>query len=164
MKACDTIVSALSGTQNILNMYLDDLSDADLLVRPVPGANHIAWQLGHLVAAEILLAQPQFPEVEYPALSPGFMKLYGKEGASDDDRMHFLGKKEYLEMFANGRELTKSAAAKLADADLDRPTKGDMAKFAPTLGALLLAISNHTLMHAGQFSVVRRKLGKPVLF
>jgi len=25
-------------------------------------------------------------------------------------------------------------------------------------------ILNHTLLHAGQFSVVRRKLGKPVLF
>ena len=35
---------------------------------------------------------------------------------------------------------------------------------APTLGALLLLQSNHTLMHAGQFTVVRRKLGKPVLF
>jgi len=39
-----------------------------------------------------------------------------------------------------------------------------MAKIAPTLGALILLQSNHTLMHAGQFTVVRRKLGKPVLF
>jgi hypothetical protein len=42
MKASDAIVTALSGTQQLLNMYLDDLSDADLLVRPAPGANHIA--------------------------------------------------------------------------------------------------------------------------
>jgi hypothetical protein len=112
----------------------------------------------------VLLAQPQLPDVEYPALSDGFMKQYGKEGASDDDLMHFLGKKEYLDMFKDVRELTKTAAAKLTDTDLDRPTTGDMARFAPTLGALLLALSNHTLMHAGQFSVVRRKLGKPVLF
>jgi hypothetical protein len=27
-----------------------------------------------------------------------------------------------------------------------------------------MLISNHSLMHTGQFSVVRRKLGKPVLF
>src|SRR5215472_15610268 len=164
MNASSAIQTTLASTQNIFNMYLADLSDADLLVRPAPGANHIAWQLGHLVAAEVLLAQPQFPDVEYPALSPGFMTQYGKEGASDDDRFHFLGKKEYLDMFKDVRELTKTKAAKLADADLDRPTKGDMAKFAPTLGALLLALSNHTLMHAGQFTVVRRKLGKPILF
>ncbi len=164
MKASDAIVTALSGTQQVLNMYLEDLSDADLLVRPAPGANHIAWQLGHLIAAEVLLTQPQLPEVEYPALSPGFQKQYGKEGAGDDSPMHFLGKGEYLKMFNDVRELTKAAAAKLSDADLDRPSKGDMAKFAPKLGSLLLLVSNHTLMHAGQFTVVRRKLGKPVLF
>ncbi len=39
-----------------------------------------------------------------------------------------------------------------------------MARFAPTVGHLLLMLSNHDLMHAGQFSVLRRKLGKPVLF
>jgi hypothetical protein len=52
----------------------------------------------------------------------------------------------------------------MPDADLDKPTQGNMAQFAPTLGALLLLQSNHTLMHAGQFTVLRRKLGKPVLF
>jgi hypothetical protein len=39
-----------------------------------------------------------------------------------------------------------------------------MAKFAPTVMALFLLTANHQMMHAGQFSVVRRKLGKPVLF
>jgi hypothetical protein len=164
MKATDAIVTALSSTQHLLNQYIADLSDADLLVRPSPGANHIAWQLGHLTAAEALMMQPQLPDVEYAALSPGFQKQYGKEGAGDDDPMHFLGKSEYLKMFNDARELTKAATAKLSDADLDRPTKGDMAKFAPTLGALLLGLSTHTMMHAGQFTVVRRKLGKPILF
>ena len=32
------------------------------------------------------------------------------------------------------------------------------------LGAMLILIGNHTLMHAGQFTVVRRALNKPVLF
>ena len=36
--------------------------------------------------------------------------------------------------------------------------------FTPTLGALIILIANHTMMHAGQFTVVRRKLGKPVIF
>ena len=40
------------------------------------------------------------------------------------------------------------------------PTTGNIAQFAPTHGALVLLVSNHTLMHSGQFTVVRRKLGK----
>ena len=42
---------ALVSTQGMVPMYLGDLSDADLLVRPVPGANHIAWQIGHVISS-----------------------------------------------------------------------------------------------------------------
>ena len=56
------------------------------------------------------------------------------------------------------------ASVHLSDTDLDKPTAGSMAGFAPTWGHLFVLVANHTLMHAGQFTVVRRKLGKPVLF
>lgn len=164
MNACKAIETSLGITQNLLNQYVSDLSDADLLVRPAPEANHIAWQLGHLIYAEVHLAAPQLPDAPYPAVSPGFEQQYGKEGSRDDAPMHFLSKAQYLEMFNQARDVTKAAVAKLSDQDLDRPTVGNMAKFAPTVGNLLLLVSNHTLMHAGQFTVVRRKLGKPVLF
>ncbi len=52
MHAKDALKTALLSTQNITAMYLADLSDEDILVRPVPGANHIAWQLGHLIHSE----------------------------------------------------------------------------------------------------------------
>jgi hypothetical protein len=34
----------------------------------------------------------------------------------------------------------------------------------PSLGGALLLAANHVMMHAGQFTVVRRKLGKPIAF
>ena len=58
---------------------------------------------------------------------------------------------------------TLSAVAKLSDADLDKPTTNMMAKYAPKLADLLILIANHTLMHGGQFTVIRRALGKPVV-
>ena len=67
-------------------------------------------------------------------------------------------------LFDKVRSATSAALAKLSDADLDRPTTGQMAGFAPRLGDFFMLVANHTMMHAGQFSVVRRKLGKPVLF
>ena len=36
----------------IIKSYLDDLSDADLRLRPVEGMHPIALQLGHLIVAE----------------------------------------------------------------------------------------------------------------
>jgi uncharacterized damage-inducible protein DinB len=164
MNAREAIKAALKDTQKTLEWFVSDLSDADLLVRPVPGANHIAWQIGHLISAEPHLMAEDLPAGTYPALPAGFDKQHGKEGAAAESPQGFRTKAEYLELFRAMRGATVAALDRLSDADLDRPTKGRMAKYAPTLGALLLLTSNHTLMHAGQFSVVRRKLGKPVLF
>jgi hypothetical protein len=143
---------------------VSDLSDADLLVRPAPGANHIAWQLGHLIAAERSLLAPELPGAAYPELPVGWNDQHGKSMAAVEPAKGFATKAEYLNQFAKMREATLAALAKLSDADLDKPVSGNMKKFAPTLGALLMLQSNHTLMHAGQFTVVRRKLGKPVIF
>jgi uncharacterized damage-inducible protein DinB len=164
MKATDVIRTALTSTKTLLEQYVSDLSDADLLVRPVPGANTIAWQLGHLIAAEAYLVRQALPEAAYPELPAGFDQAYGKEGAAADVPRGVLTRAQYVELFNKCRAATLAAVAKLSDADLDRPTQGNMAKFAPTLGEMLVLVANHVMMHAGQFTVVRRKLGKPVLF
>jgi hypothetical protein len=164
MKASQVIETALNGTQFLTTQYLSDLSDADLLVRPVPGANHIAWQLGHLISSEIGLVRSQLPNAAYPELPPGFAEQHGKETAGQEPPKGFFNKQQYVDLFNSVREATKATVSKLSDADLDRATTGNMAQFAPTLGSFLVLVCNHTLMHAGQYSVVRRRLGKPVLF
>jgi uncharacterized damage-inducible protein DinB len=164
MNARDVLKTALTSTQNLLGMYVSDLSDADLLVRPVPSANHIAWQLGHLCLAERMLAAGQGFATSYPELPAGFTEQHAKEKSTLEPPKGFGSKAEYLDLFNKSRAATLDLVSKLTDADLDKPTTGNMAKFAPTLGALLMLVSNHTLMHAGQITVVRRKLGKPVLF
>jgi hypothetical protein len=163
MTGKEAIKSALHSTMGMYSMYLSDLSDADLLVRPVPAANHTAWQLGHLIASEASMAGI-LPGAAYPSLPPGFKEQHDKATAAVEPPKGFLKKDEYLRLFGQVREITLAAVDKLTDADLDKPTMGMMAKWAPTLGALLLLTSNHVLMHLGQVTTVRRKLGKPVLF
>jgi uncharacterized damage-inducible protein DinB len=163
MNAKDAIKTALASTQDIMQRYLADLSDADLLVRPVPQANHIAWQLGHMIAAEHHMINQAVPGA-CPPLPAGFADQHHKSMAAKEPATGFRTKEEYLGLFQKTRAGTLAALAKLSDADLDKPTPGEMAKFAPTLAAFFLLQANHTLMHAGQFTVVRRKLGKPVVF
>ncbi len=162
MKAQDLLRGALTMSQNMLGYYLSDLSDADLLVRPVPNANHIAWQLGHLIASEHGMGSGNLPGAAYPELPAGFAERHTKETASKDTG--FGTKAEYLDLFNKVRQATINALAKMSDADLDKPTSGSIARMAPTLGALVGLNADHVQMHGGQFSVVRRKLGKPVLF
>ncbi|HZT80611.1 MAG TPA: DinB family protein [Gemmataceae bacterium] len=162
MTAKDAIKRAFDTNYWVLNQYLSDLSDADLLVRPVPGANHIAWQLGHLIVSEVrLMNEVPGPKPELPA---GFEAQHSKETAGAEPAKGFKTKAEYLALLGKVRESTLARLAALPDADLDRPSNGPVAQFAPTLGAVFMLTANHQLMHAGQFTVVRRKLGKPVVF
>lgn len=164
MHGVDAIRSALQSSQQLLTWFLSDLADGDLLVRPVPGSNHIAWQMGHLIQAEGGLVRGELPDAAYPALPPGWGDQHGKATQAQDPPTGFATKAAYVELFTAARQATLAALGQLTDADLDRPSTGKMAPFAPTWGAIFLLVSNHALMHAGQFSVVRRKLGKPVLF
>ncbi len=159
MQAKDAIKATLQSTQHLLEWYVADLSDADLRHRPAPKANTPAWQLAHLVESEAMLAK-ELPGAKFPPL-PDKMKM-PKDGS--DPSGGYPGKIELLEAFKATRAATLAAVDRLSDADLDKPMTGDMAKWAPTLGHLLLLISNHVLMHVGQFTVVRRALNKPVLF
>lgn len=164
MRGVDAIRTALQSTQHLVSWFVSDLSDADLLVRPVAGSNHIAWQLGHLIVSEVSLIRQQLPQAVYPELPAGFAEQHAKATQTLDPPTGFASKARYVELLNSVRQATLTALEALSDADLDRPTSGPMAPFAPTLGAIFLLVSNHSLMHAGQFSVVRRKLDKPVLF
>ncbi len=164
MTGTEAIKAALTSTQSLLNWYVGDLTDADLMQRPVPGANHLAWQLGHLIAGDIHLVRSTLPDAAYPELPAGFVERHSKEKAASDSPADFATKQEYLDLFNKVRGATIATLERLTDADLNKPTQGNMARFAPRLGDLFLLVSNHTLMHAGQFTVLRRKLGKPVLF
>lgn len=164
MTGCQAIIAALESTKATLEQFVADFTDTDLLVRPVPNANHAAWQIGNVIVGDIVIIKPELPAAMFPELPTGFMDLHGPKGAKLDTDPGFLSKDEYLKLFAATRSAAITAVTQLTDADLDRPTSENMRWAGPTLGHVLLMAANHTLMHAGQFSVIRRKLGKPVLF
>lgn len=164
MQAKDIAAIALRSTQETLKMYLGDLSDKDLTVRPVASANNIAWQLSHLTVAEKLLLEGELPGVKYPEVPAAIASLGNERSGKEDPPGGYLTKAQYLDAFEKMRAATLAAVATLSDADFDKPVKNMMAKFAPTLGALLILVANHTLMHGGQFTVTRRHLNKPVVF
>ncbi|MGO8691321.1 MAG: DinB family protein [Thermoguttaceae bacterium] len=158
----DVFQQSVESSHAFLRAELGDLSDADLLVRPVPGANHIAWQLGHMIAGtdRMLTALGQ----KAPALPEGFQAGYTRETAASDDPAKFLKKAEYLALADQMKAASLAAIAATPDSVLDDPGPEAMRHFLPTVGRVLAALGGHWLMHASQFVVVRRKLGKPLLF
>ena len=101
MNAKDAIKNALTSTQNMLGMYIADLSDADLLVRPVPNANHIAWQLGHLITSEKSMMKDLLPNAKFPELPKGFDERTD-ELVRQLERLMPMAPRESLERYAGG--------------------------------------------------------------
>ncbi len=162
MNAKDVIRQVIDFSHMVVGAYVADLSDADLLVRSVPGANHIAWQLGHAIMATqgMIAALGQ----KAPALPEGFADAYSPETAKSDDPAKFLKKAEYVALLDLMKAASLGAVDATPDADLDKPGPEEMREYAPTVTSVLLILGAHLMMHAGQFVPIRRKLGKPVLF
>jgi len=138
MDAKQAIESAMNGGLTVLNKYVGDLDDADLMERPGPGCNTIAWQLGHLIASETFLVNLVCPG-QGAALPEGFAEKHAKDKCDVDDPSQFPPER------------------------LDEPAPERFRSIFPTVGAVFLLIANHPMMHAGQFVPVRRRKGKPVV-
>lgn len=163
MDAKNAIRAGLKSCAEIVRGYLEDLREEELLVRPVPGCNHIAWQLGHLIAGEHLMMEAIAPG-RMPKLPEGFVERHGKEQAALDDPKAFLPKAEYLRLMQEQRAGTLAILEGIKDADLAQPSPERMRSYAPRVVDLLNLQGQHWLMHAGQWAVIRRKLGRPPLY
>jgi hypothetical protein len=162
MTAKEVLKHMLKANEHMLNWYVSDLSDAELLVKPVPNANHIAWQLGHLISTEAKSMQPKIPGMSVIALPDGFDKQHSKE--MSNSTTGFYTKAEYLALRKATRDALLAALDKFPDADLDKDPQMGWGDMVPTFASLFALAANHDMMHIGQFTVVRRLLGKPVLF
>ncbi|MGI9427415.1 MAG: DinB family protein, partial [Bythopirellula sp.] len=154
--------TTLSTSSMVLSGYLSDLSDAELMIRPGEGCNHLAWQLGHLIASECSLLEMVSPGAA-AELPEGFADAHSKEAAGEDDPAKFCTKQEYLELFEKVHAATAAALGQCSDEDLDQPGPENFGDMFPTVGHVYVLIATHPMMHAGQFVPVRRKLGKPIL-
>ena len=147
----------------IAKAYLEDLADEELLIRPVEGANHIAWQLGHLIVSEHGMIEQVCPGT-MPPLPDGFAEKYTKETSTLDDAGAFHTKAEYLKLMDEQRAGTLAALDNLSDDDLDKPAPEALAPIAANVGGVFSMQPTHWTMHSGQWAVLRRKLGRAPLF
>jgi len=161
MTAKEVITNTIQLSHDVLTAYLGDLTDDDLLVRPVVGANHIAWQLGHLIVSENGLSEAGYA---MPALPKGFAECHDQDSACSDDPQRFSTKDEYLRLLEKQRAATMAGLANTPEEKLDEPAPDSMREYAPTIGAMFNTVGLHEMMHAAQFALIRRKLGRSPLF
>jgi uncharacterized damage-inducible protein DinB len=136
-----------------------DVSDEEFAEQPVPGLNHPAWTLGHLVIAAdyglaVLGQKPVAPE--------GWGALFNPGTVPDPNRATYPTKGELLNAYEAAHAAFATAAAALdeARAAAPNPVAGFRHRF-PTLGDLVsYLLTTHEATHTGQLSAWRRTMGK----
>lgn len=162
MTVQQALCSHVDLTDMVMKSYLNDLNDADLMTRPGPGCNHLAWQLGHLITSEQGLLEQLLPGSGIK-LPEGFAEKHDKKQIDNNDPKQFYTKQEYVDLYKKSRQNVKDTIAKLSTEEFDKPAPANWQKMFKTAGDMFNLIASHAMMHAGQFAVVRRNLGKPVV-
>lgn len=162
MNPIELMAKGLAGGADWVTNTLADFTDAEMFVRPVPGANHAAWQLGHITAGESMFVSGCGGKM--PELPAGFADRFSQKTTGIDDPKQFASKAELIEQFKKVRAASVEWVKSLKPEDLDKPGPEMIRSFAPTVGSVVLLLNGHAMMHMGQMQVIRRKLGKKVLF
>ena len=162
MNSREAIKNAMSTSEMVCMAYLNDMNDDELMMRPQQDCNHINWQIGHLIASDHQMVSGCLPDA-MPALPEGFAEKYTRETCTKDNAAEFCNKEELFSVYKQQRSAAQAALDKLSDDDLDKPTPEEMKAYAPNVGAAFSMLGSHWLMHAGQWAVVRRQTGKPIV-
>lgn len=163
MNANEAIKSALATAEMISMAYLDDLTDDEMMIRPIESCNHIKWQVGHLIASENKMINSCCPGT-MPELPAGFAERYASEHSASDDNAAFDSKADLLALYKQQRAQTLETLAGLSSEQLDAEAHESIRSYAPTVAAAFIMQDTHWMMHAGQWAVLRRKLGREPLF
>lgn len=158
--AQEALMIGLEMADRIVTSLLADLSDEEMLHRPHPHANHIKWQLGHLISSEHEQIESIAPG-SMPALPVGFADRYHRQFAAVDDPQHFDAAELLLHEYRRQRAGTQDALRSCTARQLGEASG---IEYAPTVAAVFSMQASHSLMHAGQWSVIRRQLGRPPVY
>ena len=146
----------------MLQSYVGDMTDQELLTRPGENCNHVAWQLGHLISSEASLLN-MIKDGSAIELPEGFAEAHDKSATGCDDAAKFWSKDEYLDLYQKTRKNSVETLNGMSEEEMNAESPEQFRAMCPDKRAMSMLVAAHPMMHVGQFVPVRRALGKPVV-
>ena len=140
---------------------MESIEPDDWFRQPTEGVTHVAWQVGHLAAAEYYLALKRMrgrQEGDSELISDDFLAVFGKGSVPDLDPTKHSSPDEIRHVFDRVHQRSVEELKALSDDVLDQLTEPPHPMFKTKLGALQWC-SMHEMLHAGQIGLLRRLFG-----
>jgi hypothetical protein len=140
---------------------VDATDQAEWFRMPPAGVSHIAWQVGHIAAAQfgLCLLALRGPKPEDAAvLTDEFRSHFKRESQPAAEQAAHPSAAELRAALDRVHEYVLAEVAKFPLDQLDEPTVVKIG-IAKTKGEALMGCSSHEMLHAGQIGLLRRQLG-----
>lgn len=165
MSRLSLVVDQIRTARMYTTSLLDGLEADHWFRQPREGVTHVAWQVGHLAAAQYYLALQRIrgrKEGDAELIPDDFLKLFGKGSVPDADRDKYPSPEEIRGVFGRVHKQAVKELKELPEAVLDEPTDKPHPLFSTKFGALAFC-PQHEMLHAGQIGLLRRLLGSAPL-
>ena len=157
----DLLAWALQKARQQTLTLVEDLHEEQMCLQSVPGENHPAWILGHILLGDIYLLSM----LRIRDISTDFSALLGKYGPGTTPLPslgYFDSKHLLVERLVQTNSLRLGAIRQMTTEELAQPTPDEiLAQAQPTIGHHLHTLVFHEGHHGGQLSAWRRKQGLP---
>ena len=161
MSRLSFVVDQISTARHYTGSLLDGLEPEQWFRQPEEGVTHVAWQVGHLAAAEYSLTLRRMrgtSESDSELISEGFLKQFGKGSSPEADPGKYPSAEEIQGVFERVHRQAIEELRELPESVLDEPVDKPHPMFSTKYGALAFC-SLHEMIHAGQIGLLRRLLG-----
>lgn len=155
----DLLAWALQRARQQTLTLVEDLREEQMCLQSVPGENHPAWILGHLLLGDIYLLSL----LRIQDLSEDFSELLSKHGPGSEPTPSFGqydSKQSLVSRLAHAGSLRLDRIRQMKPEEFAQPTPDEvLARAQPTIGHHLQALVFHEGHHGGQLSAWRKAQG-----
>lgn len=176
MRINDLLKRSLETAEMVVLRLLEDLPDASWDLRPHPQCQDLNWQFGHLILSEANMIEGSLGDSLL--LDASFQESYRKReltGISTSDLSEDKGTQastqatgrlspaDLWSVYRRQRKRTFELLDGLHAEDFDAAAAESIRGYCPTIADAFIACSSHWLMHSGQWVILRRMAGLPIV-
>jgi uncharacterized damage-inducible protein DinB len=165
MSRLEMVIERIRTARDYTVSLVEATNTNDWFRQPAEGVTHIAWQVGHLAAAEYFLTMSRIRgagEDDDQLISQDFRKLFGRNSVPDPRPEAYPDPEVIRQVFDRVHPQALDELARLPEKVLDEPVDNPHPMFSTKLGALMFC-PFHEMLHAGQIGLLRRLLGETPL-
>lgn len=164
MNRLELLVDRLQIARQWTNSLLADIEESRWFDMPHPGVGHVAWQVGHLAASQIVLVHVRCFDMAYTDVAPDAIRTTFARGSTPvADKSKYPSIGEIRSLFASVQDDVIRRISSMPDSELDKQAGADPHPMLKDKAGAIAMVAMHETFHAGQIAMIRRIFGKAPL-